>query len=260
MPKKKNNNNIITIVAFAISIIAISLSGYSVYTINNSALKANTLSLTDTQFDAKVENSIQNIIKKQEAANKKAQAEAAAKAAATVVKVSVDDDAVKGKKDAKITIVEFSDFECPYCAMFYKDTYSKLVKEYIDTGKAKLVYRDYPLSFHKNAKGAAMSAECAREQGGDKMYFKYHDKLYENQNSFSDANFKKWAKDLKLKTTQFNKCLDSKKYSKEVDKDFTDGQSYGVTGTPAFFINGRKLTGAQPFSAFEKIIKEELKK
>jgi len=176
------------------------------------------------------------------------------------IDISIDDDAMQGEKDAKVTIVEFSDYECPYCAVFYQNTFPQIKKEYIDTGKANFVYRDFPLSFHANSKTASMATECAREQGGDTMYFKYHDQLYENQDLFGIDNFKKWAKDLGLKTAQFDKCLDDKKYEKEVDKDAADGESYGVSGTPAFFINGRKLTGAQPISAFKTIIDEELKK
>jgi protein-disulfide isomerase len=136
----------------------------------------------------------------------------------------------------------------------------QIVSEYIAKGKVKLVYRDFPLSFHKDSRSSSLAANCAGEQGGDKVYFKYHDKLYENQTSLGTESYKKWAAELGLKADQFSKCLDSEKYASEVDKDFQDGASYGVSGTPAFFINGRKIVGAQPFAAFKTIIDDELSK
>lgn len=237
----------ITTVALILSLAAIVLAGYSLS-------KAGDAALDDTEFMAKVEKGIEDYIDKQMAA------QAGGGADTKPVSVSVDDDAMKGDKNATVTIVEFSDFECPYCAKFYKDTLPQLVSEYIDKGKVKFVYRDFPLSFHKDAKEAAMAAECAGDQGGDKVYFKYHDKLYENQTSFGTDNFKKWAGDLGLDQSKFDDCLDNKTSESEVDADFKDGQSYGVTGTPAFFINGRRISGAQPFSVFKTIIEEELAK
>lgn len=243
----KKYHSHIAVFGLIVAITAIVLSSISLS-------KAGSSKLSDKDFMDKVEKGIDNYIQKQMVA------QATGGKDTKPVTVSVDDDPIKGDKNAPVTIVEFSDFECPYCARFYKDTLGKLTSEYINKGKVKLVYRDFPLSFHSNAKNAAMAAECAKEQGGDAGYYKYHDKLYENQSSFSTANFKKWAKDLGLKESQFNDCLDKKKYEKEVDKDFTDGQSYGVTGTPAFFVNGVKLTGAQPFSVFQSVIDAELAK
>lgn len=237
----------IAVFGLFVAITAIVLSGISLS-------RAGSSKLSDKDFMDKVEKGIESYVQKQMVA------QATGGKDTKPVTVSVDNDPMKGDKNASVTIVEFSDFECPYCARFYTDTYKKLVSDYIDKGKVKFVYRDFPLSFHSNAKNAAMAAECAKEQGGDTGYYKYHDKLYENQSSFSIANFKKWAKEFGLKTSQFDDCLDKKKYEKEVDKDFTDGQSYGVTGTPAFFVNGIKLTGAQPFSVFQSVIDAELAK
>lgn len=172
------------------------------------------------------------------------------------VSVSVDDDPVKGDKNAKVTIVEFSDYQCPYCARFWSDTLPQIQKEYIDTGKVKLVFRDFPLeSIHPNALPAAIAAECVKEKGGDKAYYQYHDKLFANAQSLTDANLKSWAKALGY---NIDSCLDSKKYQDEVRKDAKDGSSYGVQGTPAFFVNGKLLSGAQPFSAFKAAIDAEL--
>jgi len=172
-----------------------------------------------------------------------------------------DDDPVLGNDDAPITIVEWSDYQCPFCRRFYNDTLPELKAKYIDTGKAKLVYRDFPLSFHKDATPAAAAAECAREQKGDEIYFAYHDLIFEGQNELGqgtvnipEESLKQYAGELGLNTDEFNECLASYKYAAEIQKDFTAGQSAGVNGTPAFLINGQMVAGAQPFSSFEQVI------
>lgn len=182
----------------------------------------------------------------------------------TVVDVSVDDDPVMGNKNAKVTIVEFSDYQCPFCRSFWQDSLPQIKKEYIDTGKVKLVYRDYPLSFHAMAQKSAEAAECADDQG---RYWEMHDKMFTEQSKLGQGtvqytlnDLKKWATQLGLNSPQFNQCLDSDKYKAEVEKDFADGSAAGVTGTPSFFINGRFMVGAQPFAGFKAIIDEELKK
>ena len=171
------------------------------------------------------------------------------------LEVSEDDDAVKGDSNAPVTIIEFSDYQCPFCGKFWSETLPQITSEYIDTGKVKLVYRDFPLGFHENAQKAAEAAECAGEQG---KYYNMHDKLFSNQDALDVAGLKKYAGEIGLNTVQFNTCLDSGAMADEVKKDFEEGQKYGVTGTPAFFINGIYLSGAQPFSEFQKIIEEEL--
>ena len=172
------------------------------------------------------------------------------------VVASEDDDAILGDKNAEITIIEFSDYQCPFCERFWSDTLPLIKKEYIDTGKVKLVYRDFPLtSIHPQAQGAAEAAECVREKGGDEAYFSYHDKIFGNQQSLSDSNLKKWAKELGY---DIDSCLDSGKYRNEVLNDLNDGSSAGVSGTPAFFINGVFVEGAQPFANFKQIIDAEL--
>ena len=171
------------------------------------------------------------------------------------VKVSADDDAFKGDKNAPVTIIEFSDYECPFCTRFYTQTLAQIQKEYIDTGKVKFVYRDFPLGFHQNAQKAAEAAECAGEQD---RYFDMHDKLFENGVAGGVASFKKFAGQIGLNQGDFDNCLDSGKMASEVKKDFQDGQSYGVSGTPAFFVNGKLISGAQPFSAFKQMIDAEL--
>jgi protein-disulfide isomerase/plastocyanin len=171
------------------------------------------------------------------------------------VEVSMDDDAVKGDENAPVTIIEFSEFQCPFCGKFFEETYPQIVKNYVDTGKVKYVFRDFPLDFHPNAQKAAEAAECAGEQ--DK-YFEMHDLLFANQDALDVASLKSYAKKLKLNTADFDECLDSGAMADEVAKDLADGQSYGITGTPGFFINGKMLSGAMPYEAFEAEIEAAL--
>lgn len=182
-----------------------------------------------------------------------------------VANVSADDDAVLGNPDAPVTIIEFSDFQCPFCRKFWRETLPQIKKDYLLTGKAKLVYRDFPLTqLHPGATPAAEGAECAKEQGG---FWEMHDAIFEEQEQqgqgtiqFTADDVKKWAAKIGLNTSKFNQCLDSGKYKQEVDKDIADGSAAGVTGTPAVFVNGRLIVGAQPFAAFKAVIDEELKK
>jgi protein-disulfide isomerase len=171
------------------------------------------------------------------------------------VEVSIDDDAIKGDENAPVTIIEFSDYECPFCARFYSQTLSQIDEQYIKTGKVRLIYRDYPLSFHPQAQKAGEAAECAGEQG---KYYEMHDMLFEAGVAGGVDSFKKHAGMIGLDQAAFDTCLDSGAQAEEVQKDFADGNKYGVQGTPAFFINGKLISGAQPFSVFEAAIEAEL--
>ncbi len=178
-------------------------------------------------------------------------------------KVSIDPEKIKdapveGNKNAKVTIVEFSDFQCPFCEKYYTESYKQLKKEYIDTGKVKYILMNFPLSFHPEAQKAAESSLCVREQKGDTGYWKMHDKLFENQGALGVENEKKWARELRVDGAKFDSCLDSGKFASKVQADEAYGQSLGVSGTPGFFINGIEIVGAQPYSAFKQIIDSEL--
>ncbi len=175
--------------------------------------------------------------------------------AAPSTTISADDDPMLGSSDAVVTIVEFSDFECPFCGRFHTQTFPPIYNEYIKTGKAKFIYRDFPLGFHQFAQKAAEASECADEQG---KYWEYHNTIFQNQGSLSLENLKAWAKELGLNEDKFNQCLDSGAMAAEVQKDLSEGSQYGVTGTPAFFINGKSVTGAQPFDVFKQMIDAEL--
>ena len=170
------------------------------------------------------------------------------------VDVSVDDDPSIGAADAPVTIVEFSDFQCPYCARFQSETLPQIIQNYGD--RVRFVYRDFPLtSLHANALKAAEASECADDQGA---YWKYHDLLFQNQSALDDASLKNYAATLGLDTTAFNQCLDSDEKMSEVQKDYQDGITAGVQGTPAFFVNGNLIEGAQPYSAFQAAIEAAL--
>ena len=158
----------------------------------------------------------------------------------------------RGPENAPVTMVEFSDFQCPYCGRAH-DTVEQVMQSY--PGKVKLVFRHFPLDFHKNAEKAAEAAMCANEQG---KFWEYHDVLFKNQQTLEVAQLKDHAKSVGLDGTSFSACLDSGKYKKTVDDDMAAGQKVGVTGTPAFFINGVMLSGAQPFDEFKKVIDHEL--
>ncbi|HLC31439.1 MAG TPA: DsbA family protein [Candidatus Nanoarchaeia archaeon] len=166
------------------------------------------------------------------------------------VEVSADDDPVLGDKNAPVTIIEFSDYECPFCERFWSQTLPSIKKDYIDTGKVKLVFRDFPLSFHPNALPGAVATNCVREKGGDEAYWKMHDLIFKNQATLSVDNLKVWAKSLGY---DIGACLDAMKKD-EIDKDQADGSAVGVQGTPAFFVNGQLISGAQPFAAFKQAI------
>jgi len=167
----------------------------------------------------------------------------------------VDDDAFKGDADAPVTIIEWSDFECPFCQRFYSQTLGQIEEQYIKTGKVKFVYRDFPLSFHPQAQKSAEAAECAGEQ--DK-FWEMHDLLFEKGVAGGVGAFKQYATDIGLDTAKFNDCLDSGAQAEEVQKDFRDGGAAGVRGTPGFLVNGQLISGAQPFSVFQQAIESAL--
>ena len=168
-----------------------------------------------------------------------------------VVEVSDGGRLARGGAKAPVTIIEFSDYECPFCKRA-ADTVEQVVKAYGD--KIRLVHRDFPLAFHEHARPAAEAALCANAQG---KFWEYHQKLFASQDLSSDK-LKALAKDVGIDSAKFDECLAKTPYSKTIDKDMADGAEVGVNGTPAFFINGRMLSGAQPFEKFKEIIDDEL--
>jgi len=158
----------------------------------------------------------------------------------------------KGPADAPVQIVEFSEFQCPYCGRV-EPTVQQILSTYGD--KVRLVFADFPLPMHNNAQGAAEAAQCAAAQG---KFWEYHDVLFANQRALEVDKLKSYAADLGLDTDAFNTCVDQATYRSQVQSHQAIGRELGVTGTPAFFINGRFLNGAQPLDAFSSIIDDEL--
>ena len=167
--------------------------------------------------------------------------------------VSFDkDDPIYGSADAPVVIVEFSDFQCPYCSRV-NPTIEQIKTTYGD--KVAIVFRDFPLPMHKEAPKAGEAAQCANDQG---KFWEYHDKLFANQRALANENLKSYASDLGLDAAAFDSCLDSGKYTAEVEADKKAGAAVGVAGTPAFFVNGQFLNGARPFDSFKELIDAEL--
>jgi len=158
----------------------------------------------------------------------------------------------RGAAGAPIEMIEFSDFQCPFCLRAHA-TVEQVLKTYGD--RIHFVYRNYPLPNHPNARPAAEAAACAAEQG---KFWPYHDRLFEQQSRLSEADLKAHAVAVGLDAQKFNACVDARKYKTLVDADVKEGDEAGVNGTPAFFINGRLLSGAQPYDAFKRVIDEEL--
>ena len=175
----------------------------------------------------------------------------------TIINIEAGDSPRKGDRNAPVTIIEFSDFQCTFCARFAKETLPKIEKQYVNTGKAKIIYKHLPLDIHPQANPAALASECAHEQG---KFWQYHNTLLNNQNSLSNANYKKWAKQHNLKEEQFNDCLDNKKHQDKINNDAQQAAQADIKNAPTFLINGRVVTGAQPFSTFKQIIEKELDK
>ena len=174
-------------------------------------------------------------------------------AAPAVQEVSVDDDPAFGPEDAPITIVEFSDFRCGFCGRFHEQTFGALKSQY--EGQIRFVYRDFPVV---GGEQAALAAECVHDQGED-LFWEYHDLLFANQQTISSNDvLTELASTLDMDQDVFATCLAEATHSAEIEADFAEGLSYGVRGTPAFFINGRAVVGAQPLAVFQQIIDEEL--
>ena len=186
------------------------------------------------------------------------------------IKISEDSDPMIGDTDAPITIIEFSDFQCPFCARFHVQTLPTIMDEYINKGTVKLVFRDFPIqSIHPNAVPASVAAECANEQG---KFEEMYNTLFEKQNEWNNQEtnkvvdlFSQYASEMQLGQEEFDSCLKNGKHIEEIKKDLDDGRAYGVSGTPGFFIGNEQigfveLKGAQPFESFKKVIDIQLKK
>lgn len=168
--------------------------------------------------------------------------------------VPLDDDPVLGPEDAPITLVAFSDYQCPYCKRWHDDVFGKLVEEYGD--KVRFVYRDFPLnSIHPQAAPAAQAANCANEQGA---FWEYHNALFSYKYDFGDQAFEQYALELGLDAAALMECYQSGRYANEVDADLEFASQFGISSTPTFFLNGIAVVGAQPYDVFKQLIDLEL--
>jgi protein-disulfide isomerase len=179
-------------------------------------------------------------------------------------KISIDEDSILGNKDAKVTIVEFSDYECPTCKKAYETLFVPMEKEFIESGKVRYVFRDFPLEQHPYALLAAEAAECAGEQD---HYFEMHSKLFANQDEWVIAKqgddavkiFKKYAAGIKLNADNFSECLKTETMNSEIAHDIADAEKYKVEVTPTYFINNKLYKGIQKYDALKALIEAELK-
>ena len=173
-----------------------------------------------------------------------------------VFEVNIAGAPAKGDADAKVTLVEYSDFQCPFCSKASK-TIGELEKKY--GSKLRVVFKNFPLPFHTQAKLAAEAAMCANDQG-PKLFWKMHDAFFADQTKLDRENLIATAKKSGLKEADFVACLDGHKFTAAVEKDIMEGQNLSIKSTPTFFINGKLLSGAQPIEVFSEVIDEELAK
>ncbi len=254
--KKSTYGNMIKGLIAAI-VVAAFVGGFSISELSNND------SITKEDFQELIDT-----IKESNPAPQPSATRQAAPTAPPVLKtVSIDDDPVKGNPSAPVTIIEFSDFQCPFCSRFYEQTLPLIEENYVETGKVNLVYRDFPLDFHRNAMPAHIASECADEQDA---FWEYHDILFDKQSEWQSLGldivadqFLAYAEELGLEESSFTKCLNSNEIVQEIQADLLSGRQYGTTGTPTFFIGNEKhgftkISGAQPYQNFVAVIESKL--
>jgi len=255
------NTGLIAAILFASITISGSLVFFATQLKSNSnspALAANVQGSDELQ--KKIDQGVENYIQKKVQAQQAQAGQPNEEKVGTVKAVSTDDH-VLGNKDAPISLIEYSDFECPFCKLFHPTS-----KQVVDSygGKVNLVYRHFPLDFHKNAEKEAEASECANELGGNEKFWAYTDKIFErttsNGTGFALNTLVPLAKEIGLDETKFKNCLDSGKYEKHVQQDIAEGSAAGVTGTPGNIIYNNKskeavlISGAQSFEVFKTAI------
>jgi len=180
------------------------------------------------------------------------------------VRTNVADAPTLGRADAPVTLIEFSDYQCPFCQRFFATTFPALLRDYIDTGRLRYVFRDYPLEMHPNARKAAEAAHCAGEQG---KYWEMHAVLFQHQQALTPPQLAQHARTVGLDGATFDACLSSGRHAAQVDRGLTDGAAAGVRGTPGFVVGkttsgdvveGTPIRGAQPLETFRRLIDQLL--
>ena len=260
-PTSKNNNVMIKKSTFTGLIVALTA------VIAISAFFAGSY-VTNLESDKITQSDLNEAISRLESKIGTSPSQSSSQTSTQLVRASIDDDPMKGDPNAPITIIEFSDYECPFCKRFYENTLPLIEKNYINTGKVNFVYRDFPIqSIHPNAIPAALAAECADDQNS---FWPFHDMIFENKGTWERLEgeklfneFGQYAVALGLNLEEFNSCLESNKHLDEIRNDLQDGRNYGVSGTPGFFIGNDnsgyiKVSGAKPYPIFEEILEEML--
>jgi len=255
--KKSTYNNMLKGIIAAIAI-ATFFGGYSIGTLDNSESGVTSEELKEILSEIEIKT----------APTPQSAQQPTQPSAPQIFMVSLDDDPFKGNPNAPVTVVEYSDFQCPFCSRFFQQTLPLIEENYIDTGKIKFVYKDLPLdSLHPNARAAHIAAECADEQG---KFWEYHDVLFEKQPQWSNLasselqnTFTQFATEMGLQAASFESCMQSPNIADEVNKDTLEAASFGATGTPTFFIGNEKdgfikLVGAQPYATFQRVIDNQL--
>lgn len=251
-PKSQSDQTIkVTTIAGVFLILGLMLGawGYSLLVINQRAVIAE---VVGTQIAGQEERIANQVIGEIFSNVQGGQPQAQEPGAGARVEVSVDDDPAMGSLDAPVTIIEFSDFRCPYCGRFATDTLESLLETYGDY--IYFVYRDFAILGPESV-NAAIASECADDQ---EQFWAYHDLLFANQSDLNRATYINLAGELNLDLETFTGCIDNETHLEEVQADSSTVQQLGSTGTPTFFINGRFVSGAQPFAVFARIIEEEL--
>jgi protein-disulfide isomerase len=218
--------------------------------------------INQNQADAILQE-LKQIRKVLEKIEKKSLAQPAKRQRPTSATVTLEKDRpVMGADDAPVTVVEFTDYQCPYCRRFTQTTFPLLKRDFIDTGKVRWVVRDLPLAFHKNARKAGQSVHCANEQG---KFWEMRDMLFKNSANLENEHLHGYAEQIGLDVTAFDDCLASDRYMNEMDKDSAEAKRVGITGTPTFVIgkpkgdklSGKVVVGAQPLNVFKAAIEEK---
>ncbi|MDF2379070.1 MAG: DsbA family protein [Candidatus Gracilibacteria bacterium] len=255
-----SNNGLIMAIVFASLVIGASVSFLAFQMYQQNSVQAN---LLDSKGDIDIEKLIAELDLENNGAPPSAPTPPAAPEITASEEAIVGDDPFMGSNNAPVTIVEFSDYQCPFCQRHTNQTLPLIKENYVDTGKVKYVYRDFPLGFHAAAGPAAEAANCAREQGGDKVYFDMHTIIFDAQNKLGSAVlselFSGFASGLGLDVASFDTCFSSGKYKSEVENDYAEGSQFGVSGTPGFVLIGadgskKVISGAQPYSVFKNEI------
>jgi protein-disulfide isomerase len=249
MPKD-SNKGLVGAAVFASVIISASLTFFATQMMADNQM-------SDNDFDEKVFAAIDLYVEELESGERSAGD--AARKAVYDRNEAADDDAFLGDDDAPVLIVEFSDYQCPYCKKFYSDTLPQLKENYIDSGKVQFVYRDFTLTSHPGALPAANFAECVREQTNDETYYAVHDQIFDTLGrNFDYDSMEEFVGQFGVDNGELKECYSDNKYKAEIIADRDYAVKFGISGTPGFLVNGKKLSGAQPYEAFERAIEAEL--